>query len=73
LVDLSQAGDLNLEQKPAASNYLLKSHQGYLPLYHEQESPVLWRIRPEGEVKGFWFDPKGLSGNPGSSRLQLFQ
>lgn len=73
LIDLDAAVKWSLQAEPRQSNHILRTHQGYLARYLPYDQPVLWRIRPEGEVKGFWFEIGELSGTPGESRLQLFQ
>jgi hypothetical protein len=73
LIDLANAVDWRLDLEPIQSNYLVSAHQGYLARHRQHDHPVLWRIRPLGEVKGFWFQPAALEGEPGEARMQLFQ
>ncbi|HSH09180.1 MAG TPA: CUB domain-containing protein, partial [Oceanipulchritudo sp.] len=73
LVNLDRALNYDLDQQPGRANLQSNTHQGYLVQYQPRKSPTLWRIRPFGEVHGFWFDLKLLDGDPGDSRLKFLQ
>jgi hypothetical protein len=73
MINLPAALAYSLVEQPDAANFELRSHQGYLARYRREHQLVIWRIRPQGEVRGFWFEPKQLIGSPGKARMQLFQ
>ena len=72
-INLAAAAAFDLSAQPASANSDPHNHQGYLISYGSQRKLLLWRIRPEGEVSGFWFNPKSITGDPGQSHLKLFQ
>jgi hypothetical protein len=72
-LDLAAAAAFDLGLQPAQANSEPHNHQGYLIDYRSHQQLALWRIRPEGEIAGFWFSAKPNMGNPGRSRLKLFQ
>lgn len=72
-LNLADAARFALEVEPAQANSERHNHQGYLASCREPNVFALWRMRTLGEVSGFWFDPKWSKGEPGQSRLKLFQ
>lgn len=68
-VNLAAALDYRLHDEPLAVDSDRRQHQGYLAAFRASGSATRWRIRPEGTVKGFWFQPKGQSGTNGTGRF----
>lgn len=72
-LDVAAALAYPLRNEPVQPSSERHSHQGYLPAYRPAQGLAVWRLRPEGEIKGFWFDLKWHTGEPGKTRLKFFQ
>lgn len=71
-VNLAAAVAYPLPQEPLTENLDRRGHQGYLASFRRPAAAATWRIRPEGKIKGFWFEPKKLVQATGGGRFSFY-
>jgi hypothetical protein len=72
-VNVRDALAYTVREEPLQKSSERYSHQGYLASYRQPKSPTTWHLRPEGAIKGIWFDPKTKSGTAGTGRILFFR
>lgn len=68
-LNLRAALSYSLDQEPAPAGADRSGHQGYLVSYRQPADAVTWHLRPEGEIKGFWFEPRWKAGSMNAGRV----